>query len=513
MNVETRKTDWDVVIVGAAFSGASLAVLLRREHPDLRVLVVDRLEKFDRKVGEATTEIAGHFLHKRLALTSYLANHHISKQGLRLWFCKEDGTSGFGDCAEVGADYQVRMPAFQLDRAELDEHLAELAVGEGATVRRGVKVGRIGLEAGEVDVAGERLSARWIVDASGRAAALSRQTGNFRKLDEHPTSAIWARFRNVDDLDGDRLRREFPEFGGSCQASRGAATNHLTGYGWWCWIIPLKGGDVSVGLVYDTRLFSPPRGGSLTERLLGHLLAHPVGRELFGKAEAIPGEARTYAGLPYWSEVIAGRNWQVVGDAAGFLDPLYSPGLDYCSWTVRCAFGRISRELRGERVDLDQLNSRWRSSYRAWFEALYRDKYFYIGDAELMSAAYLMDIGLFYLGPVREIVVAPEDDLDCLPFNGPVDRRVAKFMRFYNGRLAAIAKKRRAAGDYGKRNVGWRELGDGFVPDPRSLKPILTGVRRWLRAEWGALFLRAKTDSHVKPRGREERVAATEVVV
>ncbi len=508
------QTDWDVVIVGAAFSGASLALMLRREHPELRVLVVDRSTKFDRKVGEATTEIAGNFLHKRLALTSYLANHHIAKQGLRLWFADEDGSTAFEDCAEVGADFQVRMPAYQLDRAELDEHLAKLAGEAGAVVRRGVKVSRIDLDAGEVEVDGESLRARWIVDASGRAAAVARQTGHFRKLEEHPTSAIWARFRGVGDLDGAKLRGEFPEFGKTCQTSRGAATNHLTGYGWWCWIIPLKGGDVSVGLVYDSRLFTPPRGGSLTERLLGHLLAHPVGRELFGEAEAIPGEARTYAGLPYWSEEISGKNWQIVGDAAGFLDPLYSPGLDYCSWTVRCAFGRITRELRGETVDLELMNSRWRHSYRAWFEALYQDKYSYMGDAELMSAAYWMDIALFYLGPVREIVVAPEDDLDCLPFNGPVDRRVAKFMRFYNRRLAAIARKRRAAGCYGRRNTGWRELGDGFVTDPRVLKSMWIGVRRWLGAEWHAFFLQGEDDPAEMPnRGEGMRAAGASTIL
>jgi hypothetical protein len=97
---------------------------------------------------------------------------------------------------------------------------------------------------------------------------------------------------------------------------------------------------------------------------------------------------------------------------------------------------------------------------------------------------------LFYLGPVREITVAPEADLDCLPFNGPVDRRVAKFMAFYNRRLAAIARKRRASGCWGRRNTGWRELGDGFVPDPRVLKVLWKGVRRWLGAEWHALFLK-----------------------
>jgi hypothetical protein len=100
-----------------------------------------------------------------------------------------------------------------------------------------------------------------------------------------------------------------------------------------------------------------------------------------------------------------------------------------------------------------------------------------------------MDISLFYLGPVREITVAREHDRDCLPFNGPVDTVVGRFMKFYNARLAHIARKRRAAGCYGRRNTGWRELGDGFVPDVRTLKSFSRGFKHWMVAELHALTL------------------------
>ena len=101
------------------------------------------------------------------------------------------------------------------------------------------------------------LFARWIIDASGRATLLARRLGLLRSLPEHPTNAIWARFRNVKDWDGYDLLSRFPSYARSCQVSRASATNHLTGYGWWCWIIPLRGGDYSAGLVYDSRLYQP----------------------------------------------------------------------------------------------------------------------------------------------------------------------------------------------------------------------------------------------------------------
>ena len=52
--MQTVQDRYDVVILGGAFSGASAAILLRREHPSLRVLIVEKAERFDETVGEAT---------------------------------------------------------------------------------------------------------------------------------------------------------------------------------------------------------------------------------------------------------------------------------------------------------------------------------------------------------------------------------------------------------------------------------------------------------------------------
>lgn len=504
----------DVLILGGSFSGASLALLLRREQPELTVLIVERAEVFDRKVGEATTEVSGEFLTKRLALTTYLAHHHLHKQGLRMWFPPREGDA-FGDCAEIGANYQVRLPSFQLDREQLDSHLIALAEAEGAEVWRPARVREVNElnpeVGGEASTAAEvvvtkdgeehRVRARWVMDASGRAAVLARKFGFHERLEEHPTNALWARFRGVKDWDGHEMRKAFPGYANSgAQASRGAATNHLTGYGWWCWIIPLKGGDFSAGLVYDSRLFTPGEGPSIGARLKAHLLSHPVGKVIFENAVPVDHDQKAYSHLPYRSTKLAGPGWQLLGDAAGFMDPLYSPGLDYCSWTVRCALGRIAAESRGESVDLALLNRRFECSFLTWFRALYLNKYHYLGDAELMSAAYLMDIGLFFLGPVRESTRVPTPDLECLPFNGPVDGAVGRFMMFYNRRLSILAQKRMAAGCYGRKNFGWSEFGDGFVPDPRSLIPVRKGAIRWLMAEWNALFLRPQALTTCEPR-------------
>jgi 2-polyprenyl-6-methoxyphenol hydroxylase-like FAD-dependent oxidoreductase len=76
---------YDVVITGGALAGAATAILLLRENPKLRVLVVEKTTTFPRKVGEATVEVSAYYLGRVLGLTQYLNEAHLMKQGMRFW--------------------------------------------------------------------------------------------------------------------------------------------------------------------------------------------------------------------------------------------------------------------------------------------------------------------------------------------------------------------------------------------------------------------------------------------
>gem|GEM_PF-1538876 len=275
-------SEFDVAIIGGAFSGAAIALLLKRKRPETRVLIIEKATEFDRKVGESTTEVSSCFLTRMLGLTSYLGHHQLTKQGLRLWF-SDRPEQAFDDCVEVGARYQTRLPTFQVDRSKLDEHLLNLAAEAGCEIWRPAKVSVCDLGATTqsltVAVDGEErhLKSRWVVDASGRATFLARKLGLFRANVEHPINAVWARFTGVKDWDSYEWRERFPDYAAACRTSRSWATNHLMGRGWWCWIIPLKGGDHSAGLVYDSRIFKLPDGAHLGEHALqGGWYGHPI---------------------------------------------------------------------------------------------------------------------------------------------------------------------------------------------------------------------------------------------
>src|SRR4051812_19149782 len=130
---------YDVVILGGAFSGASTAILLRRELPRLRVLIVEKATAFDEKVGEATTEMSAMFLTRRLAMWEHLEREQLPKEGLRYWF-SNDKVTGHANASETGGAIRSTVPSFQLRRDALDEHLLATAVAEGAELWRPARV-------------------------------------------------------------------------------------------------------------------------------------------------------------------------------------------------------------------------------------------------------------------------------------------------------------------------------------------------------------------------------------
>ena len=72
--------EYDVVIIGGAFSGAATALALKRKRPQTRVLIIEKTAEFDRKVGESTTEVSSCYMTRILGLTHYLGHHQLAKQ-------------------------------------------------------------------------------------------------------------------------------------------------------------------------------------------------------------------------------------------------------------------------------------------------------------------------------------------------------------------------------------------------------------------------------------------------
>lgn len=461
-------TPWDVIIVGGALSGASTAILLLRRNPRLRVLILERDTAFKRRVGESTVEVSSHFLGRVLDLTEHLLEKHLIKQGLRFWF-KNDRATALDQCSETGPGYNVRLPGFQVDRAVLDEEVLARAVAAGATLLRPAKVRKITLAPGAVQTielepassspppsTPQVLRARWLIDASGFAAVLSRREGWLQPNLDHPTAAVWTRWSGVKNWDSRELAEKFPAWSRRTKAIRYTATNHLVGLGWWAWMIPLKGGDTSVGIVFDQRFLDLPEGERLGERLRSLLHTHPAARELMADATWRAGDVHFRRNLAYSSSHYAGDGFALVGDAAAFIDPFYSPGMDWIAYTASATAALVDGSLRGKpkAPRIARHNENFTLSYQRWFDAVYRDKYAYMGDHQLMTLAFRLDLGLYYLGVVSRPFKLGAAALESPSFSGSASAPFARFMALYNRRLAAIARTRLARGVWGASNNG-----------------------------------------------------------
>lgn len=483
----TAPNEYDVIVVGSAMAGAASAFILKQENPGLRVLILDRRDSLQRRVGEATIEISTFFLTRVLGLTKHLNESHLCKHGLRFWFANEK-TKNITDCSEIGGKYWSRVPAYLVDRATLDEEVLRRALESGAELVRPATVREIKLQSGgqqqvlaKVDGVEKTYKARWVIDASGVAALLARQEGWWRRNEAHPTATIWSRWTGVKDWESLELKKKFPQWAATCYGQRGSATNHLMGRGWWAWWIPLKGGDVSIGAVFDQRILEIPEGGRPSERLKKFLMEHPVGAELMRDAQPTEGDIHTRRNLAYYSTTFAGDGFALVSDAAGFLDPFYSPGLDWLSFSVSSATNLVLKATKGEAIAplVERMNADYNRSYHRWFQAIYQDKYYYMGEFDLLKAAFLMDLGLYYHGvasqPFRRGNIALLEPYYSTPPSTPFYH----FMRTYNRRFARMAQSRFERGVAGQRNDRQRYMFPGYTFELGSLKFILKAMLYW----------------------------------
>ena len=487
---------YDVVVTGGAVAGASTAILLKRRIPGVRVLVVEKSDAFDWKVGESTVEVSSYFLTRVLKQYDYLCREQLPKQAFRYWFFNED-VSCIREASEVGPTQLVRVPSFQLDRAKLDEHLLEVAAGEGAEVWRPARLTSFELngEGGntvtveKADGSKVTVHCKWLVDATGRHAMLARKRGGVTPIESHPTSAIWVRYRGVKDLDGVDIAGTDPAdpYARAVLASRRLATNHFTGWGYWIWFIPLQGGETSVGLVWDKRLVTP-EGKTNLDKLTRFCDANPLTRELLEHAEPVAEDCRSYGHLPYFVDTYIGPGWTCVGDAGGFLDPFYSPGLDQMSFSVHSRVELIKRALTGASSEemakaYADHNRQYDRYFHYFYESIFRDKYYVMGDYDTMTASFLLDTALYYVAAVIPIYRWSADRLGVPPFYQDGAEMGYYPIRFYNRRLVKIAQRKKKLGIYGNHNAGRRPGLVGFSTRISAFVMLGHGLVRWWKAE------------------------------
>lgn len=313
--------DYDCIVIGGGPSGSTVATLVA--DAGYRVLLLERDAAPRRKVGESLMPET-YWVFERLGLLDKMyRSSFVRKVGVQFVSSSQRESSPFlftqHDPRPCGRTWHV-------ERARFDQLLLDHAAEHGVEVHRGARVleavfdgeRAVGIRlledaagGGNGSAAGRTIRARVVVDASGQQGVLSGRAAIRHPSVDMRKAAIWGHFRGA--------RRETID-GGVMTLVLRTRSNKC-----WFWHIPLSDDVVSIGVVGDADYLLPGRG--TPDQIFAEEVADcPSIAERLAGSERIAGldVVREYS---YSTERAAGDGWVFVGDAWGFIDPLYSSGV------------------------------------------------------------------------------------------------------------------------------------------------------------------------------------------
>jgi len=399
---------YDVIILGGGLAGGCLARQLHQEAPHLRTLVIEKRQhpvpEAAFKVGESSVEIGAHYFSKRLGLEEHLRSQQLEKLGLRYFFTHGDNRD-IASRVELGPPRFPPVPSFQLDRGRLENMLLESNARLGIDVLHGWKVESFQLATGgSTDphqvtiVTGESrrtFTARWLVDASGRAGLIKRKLGLARPS-SHGANASWWRVKTrveIDDWSSDPAWKARVSSG-----LRWQSTVHLMGRGYWVWLIPLGSGSHSFGIVADGDLHPYDRINRF-ERAMDWLREYEP--QCAAVMEGLTDQLEDFLALKHFAHscerVFSPDRWALVGEAGVFTDPFYSPGSDFIAMGNDYVTDLILRETAGESIAerVESFNTMYLRLFDA-FIRLYDGQYPIMGNASVMTAKVSWDNATYW---------------------------------------------------------------------------------------------------------------------
>ncbi|MGY2283073.1 tryptophan 7-halogenase [Pseudomonas gingeri] len=375
--VETQRRE--VVVIGAGPSGAIAAALLKRNGHD--VLIVER-QHFPRfSIGESLLSHCLDFVEEAGMLEAVNAAGFQLKNGAAFAWGERYSAFDFGQTFSQG-----KPTTFQVQRADFDKLLADQAALQGVEIRYGEEIVSADFERPQPQLRARRedgseylIEAGFVLDASGYGRVLPRL------LDLEAPSNFPVRqaiFTHVED------RIDAPGF----EREKILITTHPEQRDIWFWTIPFSNGRCSIGVVAAAEHFAG-RGDDLDASLKGFIAETPSLQRVLANA-VWDTPARTIGGYSANVKRLHGPGFALLGNAAEFLDPVFSSGVTIAMRSASMAAGLLHRQLQGESVDwqsqfaepLKRGVDTFRCYVEGWYAGTFQDVIFHPGSSPEIRA-------------------------------------------------------------------------------------------------------------------------------
>ncbi|HEV8542480.1 MAG TPA: tryptophan 7-halogenase, partial [Verrucomicrobiae bacterium] len=311
------ETEYDTIVIGGGPGGSSASTYLAKAGRKVLLLEKEVFPRFH--IGESLLPY-NRQIFDELGVSSIIQAEGFPKKfGAQFYIANGSRSIKFVFAQGI---FTRETETIQVERARFDHILLTNARAKGVDVREGWTVTRfaeddqgVSVEATDPNGVKNRFAGKFLIDASGRGNMTGNQEGIRVVHPKLKKIAIFGHFRNVRHDEG----------------KEAGDTIIVRLENKWFWIIPLAKGKTSIGLVMEQSEFAeaeePPQ--KVFERIWR---SSPVLIERLGKAELVMPMQAT-SDFSYYNKRYVGKRLLRVGDAAGFMDPIFSAGVFLAMYT------------------------------------------------------------------------------------------------------------------------------------------------------------------------------------
>ena len=368
-----------VLVIGAGPSGAIAAALLKRKGHDVLVIERQRFPRFS--IGESLLAHCLDFVEEAGMLDAVHAAGFQFKNGAAFAWGEAYSAFDFGEQFTPGTPSPV-----QVQRAQFDQLLADQAEAQGVEIRYEHEIVEADMNGEQPRVLVRRpdgshyaVQTDFVLDASGYGRVLPRL------LDLEAPSSFPVRqavFTHIED------RISHPGF----DRDKILITTHPEHRDIWFWTIPFSNGRTSVGVVADATRFA--QAPTDLDACLQHFIAQAPSLATVLEHAVWDTPARTIGGYSANVKSLHGRGFALLGNAAEFLDPVFSSGVTIAMRSASMAANLLHRQLQGNPVDwqsefADPLKrgvDTFRVYVEGWYDGSFQDVIYHPGSSPEIRA-------------------------------------------------------------------------------------------------------------------------------